>query len=133
MLVFDNEGPPSTANTTYYFTPSSTVTSGYDTWTAISNASNANFITAPASCTMKALNLAVTNYNASSADTTNVAVYLNGSNTGMHASVMTSGNSATASDTTHTFAVAAGQTLSIGFSETNINPFNKITVELICQ
>jgi hypothetical protein len=133
LLVFGNEGPPSTANTLYYFTPDGSLTNGYDQQTAIASSADANFMPAPASCTMKALNLAVNNYYAAGSDTTTVTVYLNGSATGMHASVTTNGNNAAASDTTHTFAVAAGATISVGFEETNINPYNKISIGLVCQ
>ena len=133
LLVFGNEGPPSVAGALYYFTPDGAVTSGYDTQTAISGSAAANFLTAPASCTMKALNLAVNNYYSTGSDTTTVTVYLNGSATSMTANVTTDGNGASASDTTHTFAVTAGETLSVGFKETNINPYNQISIELICQ
>ena len=107
LLAFVNEGPPETANTTYFFTPIGNITGVFDTQTAIKNVSNDNFMTAPSSCTMKALNVGVTNFYASASDTTSITVYLNTASTGMHASVTTNGNSASSSDTTHTFAVAA--------------------------
>jgi hypothetical protein len=133
LLVFGNEGSPEAVNTTYFFTPIGNFTSGFDTQTQISGALFANFMVAPSSCTMKALNLAVDNYYAAASDTTTVTVYLNGSATSMHASVTTNGTAAASSDTTNTFSVAAGNSISIGFKETNINPYNKITVGLICQ
>jgi archaellum component FlaF (FlaF/FlaG flagellin family) len=82
---------------------------------------------------MKALNLGVNNYYSTASDTTSVTVYLNGAATSMHASVTTNGNGQAASDTTHTFLVTAGETISVGFSESNIDPYNKITIGLICQ
>jgi archaellum component FlaF (FlaF/FlaG flagellin family) len=133
LLVLGNEGPPSVANTLYYLTPDGVISGGYDTQTSISGSAAANFMAAPASCTMKALNLAVNNYYSAGSDTTSVTVYLNGSATSMHASVTTNGNGASASDTTHTFAVTAGDSLSISFEETNTSPYNKISVELVCQ
>jgi len=136
LLVFGNDGPPNeSANTTYYLTPIGNLTDAFTGQTSISSGSEDNFITAPASCTMKALNLAVTSYYAAASDTTSITVYANGAATSMHASVATSSTttSAASSDTTHTFAVTAGETISIAFSETNVNPYNKITVGLICQ
>jgi hypothetical protein len=134
LLVLVNEGPPSELdNTTYFFTPIGYSTGTFDTQTSITGGGADNFMTAPSSCTMKALNISVDNYYAPASDTTTVTVYLNGSATSMQASVTTNGNTASSSDTTHTFAVAAGNLISIGFKESNVNPYQKITVGLICQ
>ena len=134
LLVLVNEGPPSELdNTTYFFTPIGYITGTFDTQTSISGGTADNFMTAPSSCTMKALNISVDNYDAPASDTTTITVYLNGSATSMQASVTTDGNNASSSDTTHTFAVAAGNLISIGFKESNVNPYQKITVGLICQ
>jgi hypothetical protein len=88
---------------------------------------------APATCTMTALNLGVNNYADTGADTTTVTVYLNGSATAMTTSVTTNGDYKGSSDTTNTFSVAAGDQISIGFKESNVNPYNSVTIGLICQ
>jgi hypothetical protein len=133
LLTIVNEGPPEAANTTYFFTPIGNSTGNFDAQTTITGGTADNFMTAPSSCTMKALNLSVDNFDFPGSDTTTVTVYLNGSATSMQASVTTNGNTASSSDTTHTFAVAAGNLISIGFKESNVNPYQKITVGLICQ
>jgi hypothetical protein len=82
---------------------------------------------------VKALTLAIDNYGTSGSDTTTVTVYHNGSATSMTTSVTTNGNSQANSDTTNTFSVAAGDTLSPAWKESNIAPFNRETIGLICQ
>jgi hypothetical protein len=130
LLVFTNEGPPEVAGTTYYFIPVGVAPAVYDSQTTISY----YFMVAPSTCTMKALNLGVNNYGGSAgSDTTTVTVYLNGAATSMHTSVTTAGTIAASSDTTHTLIVIGGDSISIGFKESNINPYNKVTVGLICQ
>ena len=89
-------------------------------------------MTAPVTCTLKALNLGVNNYADAGSDTTTVTVYLNGSVTDMTTSVTTNNNYQASSDTTHTQAVTAGETISIGFRESNVNPYNNVTIGLIC-
>lgn len=84
-------------------------------------------------CTMSALRVGVNNYFTAAADTTTIAVYKNGAATAMTCSVNTNGNSAGCQDTTHTFSVAAGDNISISFKENNAVPFDKITVQLVCQ
>jgi len=133
LLTIVNEGPPEAANTTYFFTPIGNSTGNFDTQTTITGGTADNFMTAPSSCTMKALNISVDNFDVPASDTTTVTVYLNGSATSMQTSVTTDGNIVSSSDTTHTFAVAAGNLISIGFKESNVNPYQKITVGLICQ
>jgi hypothetical protein len=88
---------------------------------------------APTSCTMKALNLAVNNYSVPASDTTTVTVYLNGTATSMTTNVTTNNNFQGSSDTTHTFAVTAGDQISLAFKESNVNPYNNVTIGLICQ
>ncbi len=73
------------------------------------------------------------NYFSAGSDTTTITVYHNGLVTPMTVSVTTNGNGTGKSDTTHTFSVSPGDTISVAFSETNTNPFNKVTVGLICQ
>jgi hypothetical protein len=80
-----------------------------------------------------ALNVGVNNYNMSAADTTTITVYKNTVATTMTCSVSTDGNAAGCTDSTHTFAVVQGDSLALGFVETNSNPFNMVTVGLVCQ
>jgi hypothetical protein len=80
-----------------------------------------------------ALNVGVNNYNTPAADTTTITVYKNTVATTMTCSVNTDGNGAGCTDSTHTFSVAQGDSLALGFSETNSNPFNMVTVGLVCQ
>lgn len=87
----------------------------------------------PMACIMSALNVGVNNYQTPGADTTTMTVYKNGVATTMSCSVNTNGNGSSCQDATHTFSVAGGDSISLVFSETNINPFNKITVSLVCQ
>jgi hypothetical protein len=88
---------------------------------------------APVSCTMKALNISVNNYYAATGDTVTVTVFHNGSSTSMSTSVSVNGDSQGSSDTTHTFDVAAGDSISVGWKESNYNGFNKNMIELVCQ
>jgi hypothetical protein len=101
--------------------------------TAIASISQANFITSPVTCTVAALNVGVNNYNTPAADTTTITVYENTVATTMTCSVNTDGNGVGCTDSAHTFTVAQGDTLALGFSETNSNPFNMVTRGLICQ
>jgi hypothetical protein len=87
----------------------------------------------PVACTLSALNVAVNNFQTSVSDTTTITVYQNQLATSMHCSVATDGNKSSCSDTTHTLSISAGDTLSIGFVETNDNPFNAITVQMQCE
>jgi hypothetical protein len=87
----------------------------------------------PVACTMSALNVGINNYNASFADTTTITIYKNQVATAMTCSGTTNGNSSGCRDTTHVFSVAAGDSISIAFIETNAAPFNKVTVSLVCQ
>jgi hypothetical protein len=51
----------------------------------------------------------------------------------MTCSAATSGNRNSCQDITHTFSVVGGDSISIAFVETNAVPFNKVTIELVCQ
>jgi len=82
---------------------------------------------------MIALNMAASNYNTAAADTTTITVYKNLAATTMTASVATNNNTVVSSDTTHTFAVTAGDKITLAFSETNAAPYNMVTVKLVCQ
>jgi len=95
---------------------------------------NGNFVAVPAPCIVVGLNVGVNNFSSpSGADTSTVTVYKNSVATAMSCSVTTDGNGSSCSDSTHIFTVNGGDTLSLAFSETNINPFNKITTSLVCQ
>jgi hypothetical protein len=80
-----------------------------------------------------ALNVGVNNYFSPAADTTTIKVYKNTVATTMTCSVNTDGNGEGCTDSTHTFTVVQGDTLALGFVETNSNPFNMVTVGLVCQ
>ena len=92
-----------------------------------------NFVAMPLACTMSALNVGVNNFSTAGADTTTLTVYKNGFATGMSCSVTTNGNGSSCQDKTHTFAVSGGDSISVVFSESNITPFNRVTVGLVCQ
>jgi hypothetical protein len=80
-----------------------------------------------------ALNVGVNNYSSPGSDTTTITVYKNASATTMTCSVGTDGNGAGCTDSTHSFSVVQGDSLALGFTETNSNPFNMVTVGLVCQ
>jgi len=82
---------------------------------------------------MSALNVGINNYNAPGSDTTTITIYKNLAATAMTCSGTTNGNTLVCRDTTHVFSVAAGDRITIAFVETNINPYNKVTVSLVCQ
>jgi hypothetical protein len=99
----------------------------------IASSTQANFLTSPVACTVAALNVGVNNYNTAATDTTTIKVYKNAVATTMTCSVTTDGNGLGCTDSTHTFTVVQGDTLALGFTETNSNPFNMVTVGLVCQ
>jgi hypothetical protein len=122
------------AGTPYYLAPNASLSLQSGDNTAIASATQANFAVAPAACTVVALNLGVNNFTAPQAsDISTVTVYKNSVATSMTCNVTTDGNGASCSDTTDTFSVQGGDTLSLDFHETNVNPFNKLTTTLICQ
>ncbi|HVV71592.1 MAG TPA: hypothetical protein VHI52_08855 [Verrucomicrobiae bacterium] len=82
---------------------------------------------------MSALNVGVNNYQTPGPDTTTITVYKNGIATSMSCSVTTNGNGSSCQDATHTFAVAGGDSITVVFSESNVTPFNRVTVNLVCQ
>jgi hypothetical protein len=92
-----------------------------------------NTVSMPTACTMSGLNVGVNNYQATAADSTTITVYLNGSSTSMTCTASTNGNASSCRDTTHTFAVTGGDNIAVGFKETNDNPYNMVTIELVCQ
>lgn len=118
---------PGTAGT-YYLSPLHSLPN-FNTNAAPSD----NFVAMPIACTMSALNVGANNYNFAGADTLTLTVLKNGLATPMTCSVTTNGNGASCQDTLHTFSVVGGDSISLRFSETNINPYNKVTVSLVCQ
>jgi len=126
-MQFVNPGSGA-AGTSYFFSPL------YATGTFTGNTTiGGNFVAMPVACTMSALNVGVNNYQTPAADVTTVTVYKNGAATAMTCSVTTNGNGSSCQDMTHTFAVSGGDNISVAFSESNINPFNKVVVNLVCQ
>ena len=118
---------PGTAGT-YYISPLFTGTNLNGNTTL-----GSNFVAMPMACTMSALNVGVNNYATPGVDTTTLTVYKNGAPTSMSCSVNTNGNGSSCQDATHTFSVAGGDSITTVFTETNINPFNRIVVNLVCQ
>jgi hypothetical protein len=100
---------------------------------SIASSTEANFVVAPANCTVIALNLGANNYYSPGSDTSTVTVYKNSVATSMTCSVTVDGNGSSCADTTHTFAVNGGDTLSLAYSQTNGTPFVQFTSTLICQ
>jgi hypothetical protein len=133
-FVTEFVNPGSSANTTFYLSPiAHTGSPSTAANNVIASATESNFSAMPVACTMSALNVGVNNYNTSASDTTTITVYLNQVATTMTCSVTTNGNHSSCRDTTHTFSVAGGDSISLAFIENNATPFNKITVGLVCQ
>jgi hypothetical protein len=140
LLSFNNWGT-GPANT-FYFTDPSHLEYNEDDFpnpadpniTSISANGYANFMIVPTSCTVSALTLVVSNfYSTPTQDTVTITVYHNGSATNMSVQVTVNGNTQLARDTTDTFTVSPGDTLSLGYKETNVNGYNRNTVGLVCQ
>jgi len=88
----------------------------------------------PVACTVTSLNLRLDAITAG-ANSVTVTLYKNGVATAMtaSASVSTAPATVTASDTLHTVSVAAGDSLSIGYTQTNNVPICRIGVATRCQ
>ncbi len=126
--------PGAYAGTTFYLSPLSTTGSPTTSNNnVIADSTEANFVAMPVACTVSGLNVGINNYFTAAADTTTITVYRNQAATTMTCSVTTNGNSAGCQDITHTFPVLAGDNISVAFRETNVTPYNKVTVELVCQ
>jgi hypothetical protein len=121
------------AGTVYFLSPNTTASPTLLGNTVVASGTESNFVVMPSACTVTALNLGANNYFTTSADTSTVVVYKNSLPTLMTCSVVTNGNGASCSDTTHTFAVNGGDTLSLAYSESDTTPFVKLTSTLICQ
>jgi hypothetical protein len=121
------------ANTVYFLAPDTTTNPAPATNEAIASSTVTNFVVVPAACTVTALNIGANNYFSPGLDTSTVQVYHNSEPTSMECSLKTDGNGSGCSDSTHTFTVHAGDTLSLAYKETNTNPLVKLTSSLICQ
>jgi hypothetical protein len=135
-IVYTTEfiNPGTGAGTTFYLSPLSHTSSLIAASNgAIASGTEANFSASPVACTMSALNVGVNNYNTSVVDTTTITIYKNLVATSMTCAAATNGSSSSCKDISHTFSVASGDSISIAFVETNATPFNKVTVELVCQ
>jgi Collagen triple helix repeat (20 copies) len=135
-VVFATEliNPGTSAGTTFFLSPlfhTSSVSLASNL--SIASATEANFAAAPVACTVSALNVGVNNYSSSAADTTTITIYKNQAATSMTCSATTNGSSNSCKDISHTFSVVGGDSISIAFVETNATPFNKVTIELVCQ
>ena len=108
--------------------------SNIDTSNNSSILAQANFVVATSACIVSALNVGAINFTApTGADTVTLTVYKNSTATSMTCSTTVNNNGSSCSDQTHTFTVAGGDILSLGYSETNVNPNVKVTTTLICQ
>jgi len=139
-FVMEFSNPGANAGTPFYMSPlaalsplASSVSPSTGANSVIASTAVSNFSVMPVACTMSALNVGINNYNTPASDTTTITVYKNQVATAMTCSGTTNGNGLGCRDTTHLFAVAAGDSISIAFVETNITPYNKITVSLVCQ
>jgi hypothetical protein len=93
-----------------------------------------NATVVPANCTVNYLKVGAYNYFGSGSDTTTFAVLHNGAATSMVCSVTTAaGAKATCADTTHTFAAAGGDTLTLTITQTNDVPYVQYSTSLACQ
>lgn len=90
-------------------------------------------MSSPVACTMAALNVGVNNYYSAGSDTTTILVWKNAVATSMTCSVTTNGNRSGCTDSSDTFSVAQGDMITFSFVETNANPYNNVTVGLVCQ
>jgi hypothetical protein len=120
-------------NTFYFFDPIVSNPTAAANHTAIASSTQANFFPAPASCTLNALNVGVNNYNTTGSDATTVTIYKNGSATTMSCTVNTNGSGSSCSDTTHTQTIAGGDQITVAWKETDMTPFNKTSIALLCQ
>jgi hypothetical protein len=82
-----------------------------------------NAVVVPGNCTVNYLKVGTYNYYDNGADTTTFTVLHNGSATTMSC----------VAATTHTFAVAAGDTLTIEIAQTNDTPYEMYSSALACQ
>ena len=130
--VWINPGTGS-SGTIYYLSPDTTTSPSAGNNVSIASSTEANFAVAPTSCTVVALNLGANNYYAAGLDTVTVQVYKNSQPTAMQCSVTTNNNGSSCQDAADTFTVQGGDTLSLAFHETNINPYVRLTTTLICQ
>ena len=95
--------------------------------------SHPNFSVVPAACTLKALNVGVNNYFAAGPNTITITVYKNFAATALACSVTLNGGAGSCSNSTNTIAVAAGDTLSLQYAETSLDPYEMVTTTLVCQ
>ena len=95
----------------------------------------------PVACTIKALNVAATNYNTPDAESMTITVFkgstlaniLATGQTAMTCTVTTNGGGGSCSDTTHPISVNAGDLVSLQFKQTSTVPSNMVTMSLVCQ
>ena len=125
---FVNTGSPGP----FYLSP--VLTEGLNTnQTVLMDSTHANFLVMPASCTLKALNVGVANYFSPGLNSITLTVYKNGAAQAMACSVTLNGGSGSCSDSTHVVALAAGDTLSLQYKETALDPYEMVTTSLVCQ
>jgi hypothetical protein len=100
--------------------------------------SSNNIAFVPVACTISALNASANTVtaNSGSADSATIKVFHNGSLTTMSVTLstgVTAGSKGSATTTSNTFSVVAGDTLSLQLTETNFSPIYFYAVTLKCQ
>jgi hypothetical protein len=119
----------------YYAAPNETQPMNETSNVAYNSNGTLNAVVVPEACTVTYLKVGTYNYYISGTDTSTFTVLKNGNATSMScaAAITTGGGKATCSDTTHTFAVAAGDTLTIKIAQTSSTPYVMYSSALACQ
>jgi collagen type VII alpha len=129
-----SNGNDTTGHTVFYISPLSSASSnGGATALSFSNGTEA---LAPLSCTMSQLSIsAYVNSAGGVANTTTFTVVQNGTPTAMTCATSTNatGGTGSCSDSTHTFAVTAGDRLAISYNETSAASSTFYGLHLRCQ
>jgi hypothetical protein len=128
---------PGVVGNTYFFSPTAPLPTSLQTTISFSNS---NEIPAPLACTMAHLSVGaiVRTAGSGTADTFTFTAYKNGSAQPLTCNFSIGngvGSQGSCSDTTHSFSVAAGDALSMAFSETqgSNSPVAEVGVMLKCQ
>jgi collagen triple helix repeat protein len=123
------ENPGAGAGTQFYLPPIGYTTLSSNGFQTL----EAEAFAAPSACTMSNLSVVVNPMTPSGSDATTITVYHNLSLTTLSCTVTSNTAIATCTDTTHSFSVGLGDSIAIGFKETNANPFNAVTLQMQCQ
>jgi hypothetical protein len=121
-----------TEDTVTYFVPPVGVLTGVDLYSQVGGGD----IFVPSSCTVSALNVRAIVVTAGASDSSTFTVQHNDTNTTMTCTVdtvNTLGSKSTCSDTTHVFAVSAGDFIEFQVSQSNGTPSLNYSTELVCE